>query len=88
MADLGGVFTTSSKSADSALRVETNPMPSVVTQYGFKFGAATVDRLVSHKGYVVIGVKTPRQRIEIMVTPSGLIRVGKLVRNLAPKTEG
>ncbi len=57
------------------------------TLYGFEFGPALVERLVQHKGYVVVGVKTQRQRLDITVTPSRLIRVGKPVQNLAPKVE-
>lgn len=57
-------------------------MAGTVTQYGFQFGAALVERLASHKGYAIVGVKTPKQRLEITITPSGLIRVGKPVKNL------
>jgi len=59
------------------------------TNYGFQFEAALVERLASYKGYAIVGVKTPRQRLEITVTPSGLIRVGKPVRNLeaTPRVE-
>lgn len=52
------------------------------TQYGFKFQAALVERLASHKGYAFLGVRTAKQRLELTVTPSGLIRVGKITRNL------
>ena len=52
------------------------------TKYGFQFGAALVERYASHKGYVVVGVKTPKQRLEMTITPSGLIRVGKPIKNL------
>ena len=51
------------------------------TIYGFQFGAALVERYASHTGYVIVGVKTKRQRLELTVTPSGLIRVGKPVKN-------
>ena len=51
------------------------------TQFGFQFGAALVERYVSHKDYVVIGVKTPKQRFEFQVTPTGLIKVGKTYKN-------
>jgi hypothetical protein len=50
-------------------------MAARTTQYGFKFEAATVERLASHKGYAIIGVKTPRQMLEIQVTPTGLLKV-------------
>lgn len=55
------------------------------TSYGFQFGPAVVERLASHDGYVVVGIKTQRQRLDITITPTGLIRVGKPVRNLATK---
>lgn len=51
------------------------------TNYGFEFEAATVERLASHNGYAIVGVKTSKQRLEITITPKGLIRVGKTVRN-------
>lgn len=57
------------------------------TLYGFEFGPAVVERLAHDNGYVVVGVKTQRQRLDITITPSGLIRVGKPVRNLELKTE-
>lgn len=47
------------------------------TNYGFQYGAAVVERVASHKGYAVIGVTTPRLRMEITVTPTGLLRIGK-----------
>ena len=52
------------------------------TQYGFRYGAALVERYASHKGYVIVGVKTKRQRLEMTISPSGLIRVGKPTKNL------
>ena len=47
------------------------------TKYGFEYGAATVERCCSDetKGWVVISVATPRQRIDIYVTKTGKIRV-------------
>ena len=50
------------------------------TRYGFRFGAAHVQRYVSHNGYVTLGIETPRQQLVITVTPSGLIRVGEVGR--------
>ncbi len=47
-------------------------------RYGFRFGAASVQRLVhADKWGVMIAVVTPRKVVEIRVTPSGLIRIGK-----------
>ena len=47
---------------------------AVTTQFGFDWGAAKVERVCQHKGEVILSVKTPRQELEIRVTPSGLIR--------------
>ena len=45
------------------------------TQFGFLYGAASVHRMMSHKGHVLLAITTPRQTVEIRVTPSGMIRV-------------
>lgn len=47
------------------------------TAYGFKWGAADVCRIASvdKRGWVVIGVTTPRHRLELYVTKTGMIRV-------------
>lgn len=44
------------------------------TTYGFIYGAAEVTRLVSYKGSVVLMIRTPRQEMQIRITPTGLIR--------------
>ena len=49
--------------------------PLKATQYGFIWGAATVERVTDHNGHVVIAIKTPRETMILRVTPSGLIRV-------------
>lgn len=48
--------------------------PITVHQFGFSWGAADVRRYFDFKGHVVIGIQTPRQELEIRVTPSGFIR--------------
>ena len=45
------------------------------TKYGFQFGPALVERLASHKGYVIVGIKTEKQTLEVTVTPTGLLRL-------------
>lgn len=45
------------------------------TRFGFEWQAATVERLTSDKGWVVIGIKTPRQSLQVYVTKTGLVRV-------------
>jgi len=47
------------------------------TPFGFDWNCAKVERLASDdkKGWVYLGVTTPRDRIEIYVTKSGKVRV-------------
>jgi hypothetical protein len=47
------------------------------TKYGFEYGAAKITRLFSDdaKGWVTIGIATPKQDIQIYVTKTGKIRV-------------
>lgn len=44
------------------------------TRFGFEYGAATVERIASNRGTVVIGVRprgSYKGRIEIYVSPTG-----------------
>ena len=50
------------------------------TTYGFEYGAAKIERTMSDKGQVVISVRTPRQKLYLRVTKTGLIRVGPHVK--------
>lgn len=45
--------------------------------YGFEYGAAKVERLFSDekKGWVTIGVTTPKVEIQVYVTKTGKVRV-------------
>lgn len=47
------------------------------TQFGFEYGAARVERFFSDekKGWVTIGVTTPKAHIQVYVTKTGKIRV-------------
>jgi hypothetical protein len=47
------------------------------TQYGFEYGSAKVTRIHSdtEKGWVVIGIQTPKGIIEVYATKTGKIRV-------------
>ncbi len=47
------------------------------TQYGFEYGAAEVERLHSDDGRVWLGVKTPREELQIYITKTGLIRTSR-----------
>ena len=45
--------------------------------YGFQYGAAEVTRLCSDEkiGWITLGIRTPKQSIQIYVTKTGKIRV-------------
>ena len=47
------------------------------TAYGFDFGAATVEALASDekRGWVLIGVSTPKTKVQVYVTKTGKTRV-------------
>ena len=47
-----------------------------ITQYGFKWGPAHVQRLCSDKKWgVMMTIRTLKQTLDIRITPSGLIRL-------------
>lgn len=47
-----------------------------ITQFGFKWGPAHVQRLCSDKKWgVMMTIRTPKQFLDIRITPSGMIRV-------------
>ncbi len=49
----------------------------VETKYGFKYGAAEIQRNMSHEkqGWVDIDITTPRARLEVYVTKTGKVRI-------------
>lgn len=55
-----------------------------VTRYGFSWGAADIVRIASHRGHVMIEVRTPRARLMIRVTPTGLIRTERIEPLISP----
>ena len=46
-------------------------------QYGFKYGAAEIKRFFSDekKGWVVLGLNTPKEELQIYVTKTGKVRI-------------
>jgi hypothetical protein len=49
------------------------------TKYGFKWGPATIERCISDPKFgVVIEATTPKGKVYLRITPSGLIRIGKV----------
>lgn len=47
-----------------------------LTEYGFQFGAALVERCLEvGKGAVVVSVKTPKHKLDVYVTKTGKMRV-------------
>ena len=59
------------------------------SQYGFEYGAAKVERLFSDekKGWVTIGVTTPKVSIQVYVTKTGKVRVHGHNSEWLPKQE-
>jgi len=56
---------------------------TTITQYGFTMGPATVTRIhQSAKFGALLEVSGQRERIEIRATPSGLIRVSKVIKRV------
>lgn len=47
------------------------------TKYGFEWGSAKIERYFSDekKGWVTLGVKTPKADIQIYITRTGKVRV-------------
>lgn len=45
--------------------------------YGFEYGSAKVERFHSDskKGWVIIGIKTPKTELQVYVTKTGKVRV-------------
>lgn len=57
------------------------------TQYGFEYGAAKVERLCSDekKGWIVVGVTTPKGQAQVYVTKTGKLRVYVTPKPQEPK---
>lgn len=51
-------------------------MSDTFTKYGFTFGPAEVTRLFSDRSGHFMTVETKRNRLDVHITPSGLIRTG------------
>jgi hypothetical protein len=58
------------------MKKNTTPIDVHETKYGFNWGTTQVERVASHLGNRVILISTPRQALEIRITPTGLIRSG------------
>jgi len=54
----------------------TDTVRRELTEYGFQFGAALVERCMeTGKGGVVVTVKTPKCTLDVYVTKTGKVRV-------------
>lgn len=61
-----------------------------LSEYGFEWGAAIVERLFSNKGsgWVTIGLRTEKESFQIYVTKTGKVRIhGKDGREWKPQPE-
>ena len=49
---------------------------AAITQYGFEYGSALVERCVDYgNGAVVVTIKTPKHTIDVYVTKTGKVRI-------------
>ena len=56
------------------------------TRYGFEWGPSKVSRIASTPtAGVILEVESVSRFVQIRVTPSGLIRVGKVVKKSKPR---
>ena len=55
----------------------TVPIHFKEIQYGFEYGCAEITRLCSDekKGWVTIGLKTPKKSFQLYVTKTGKVRI-------------
>jgi len=67
--------------SDKTRKPDSGALPIVLPYselaYGFRYGAAKVERLCSDekKGWVTLGIETPKQSIQVYVTKTGKIRI-------------
>lgn len=47
------------------------------TEFGFKWSNISVTRICHHREHRILEVKTPRETLQIHVTPTGFIRTFK-----------
>lgn len=67
----------STEKTTNAAPVDGIVIPYEELKYGFQYGAAKVTRLFSDnkKGWVTLGIETPKQTIQVYVTKTGKIRI-------------
>lgn len=46
-----------------------------ITPFGFDWGSAKVERWFKHKDSVTVGIRTPKDEIQIYITKTGKVRV-------------
>lgn len=66
--------------------IQEGNIPYRETTYGFDYGAAKVTRIHSDdaKGWVVLGIDTPKHRVQVYVTKTGKVRVSRDGEELEP----
>jgi hypothetical protein len=60
------------------------------TQYGFEYGDAKIQRTCSDKkkGWVALGIKSSKHKLEVYITKTGKIRVFSRDGEWFPRKEG
>lgn len=54
--------------------------PGRDTRFGFEWGPVRVERFFDTKRGVMLGILTDRGCVQVFVTPTGFVRVGKMNR--------
>jgi len=59
------------------MKSELPPVHFKETEYGFEYGSGKVDRLFSDKkkGWVIIGIRTPKEDLQIYITKTGKVGI-------------
>lgn len=55
--------------------MEDTPLHFQETQFGFEWGPVKIERHISHKGMIVLGIKTNKVDMDLYVTKSGKVNI-------------
>ena len=67
---------------------KNDPTKYAETPFGFDWGLMRVERCISHHGYAVINIRTPRGSVHIETTPTGKLSANVTNGKRAYKWDG
>lgn len=59
-------------------------MSDGATDYGFSWGPMQVTRVATHRGNRILDIRTPRAVVQIVVTPTGIVRIRHEAKKAKP----